>query len=153
MSRFYFSVIFPRSRDQTKQTLALTLLLQCSNGWQFGVTILFFYRILSRILSIGCWINTKVFIGFTIPSAFTQTFPRLSWTSKLLYVDKVWRRTINLFNIKRSSWIHIRKILSDTKLIMLERTMYLAIILLLVQYRFQNHWSDGKHNAKVRAVN
>ena len=39
----------------------------------------------------------------------------------------------------------------DTTLIMLERTMYLAM-LLLVKYRFQNHWSDGKHNAKVRTV-
>ena len=33
--------------------------------------------------------------------------------------------------------------------IMLERTMHLAIILLLVKCRFQNHWSDGKRNAKV----
>ena len=33
----------------------------------------------------------------------------------------------------------MRKILSDTTLTMSERTMYLAIILLLVQYRFQNH--------------
>ena len=57
------------------------------------------------------------------------------------------------FNIKRSSWIQIRKILSDTILIMLERTMHLAIILLLVQYRFQNHLSDGKHDAKVRTEN
>ena len=57
------------------------------------------------------------------------------------------------FDIKRGSWIYIHKILSDTTLIMLERTMYLAIILLLVKYRFQNHWSDGKHNAKVRTVN
>ena len=40
------------------------------------------------------------------------------------------------FNIKRGSWNHIRKIIPDTTLIMLERTMYLAIILLLVQYRF-----------------
>ena len=45
------------------------------------------------------------------------------------------------------------KILPDTTLIMLERTMYLATILLLVQYRFQNHWSDGKHNAKVQTEN
>ena len=36
---------------------------------------------------------------------------------------------------------------------MLERIMYLAIILLLVQYRFQSQWSDVKHNAKVQAVN
>ena len=57
------------------------------------------------------------------------------------------------FRCQEGSWIQIRKILSDTTLIMLERTMYLAIILLLVQYRFQNHWSDGKHNAKVRTVN
>ena len=56
-------------------------------------------------------------------------------------------------DIKRGSWIHIRKILSDATLTMLERTMYLAIILLLVRYRCQSHWSDGKHNAKVRAVN
>ena len=48
--------------------------------------------------------------------------------------------------------MQIRKILSDTTLIKLERTMYLAIIL-LVKYRFQNHWSDGKHNDKVQTVN
>ena len=41
----------------------------------------------------------------------------------------------------------------DTTLIMLERTMYLAIILSLVKCRFQNHWSEGKHNAKVQTVN
>ena len=33
--------------------------------------------------------------------------------------------------------MHIRKILSDRILIMLERTMYLAIILLLVQIDFK----------------
>ena len=37
--------------------------------------------------------------------------------------------------------------------IMLERTMHLATILLLVKCRFQNQWSNGKHNAKVRTVN
>ena len=58
-----------------------------------------------------------------------------------------------LFNIKRGSWIHICKILSGTTLIMLERTMHLVTILLLVQYRFQNHWSDGKHKAKVQTEN
>ena len=64
------------------------------------------------------------------------------------------KKDYNFFvNIKRGSWIHIRKILSDTTLIMLERTMYLAIILLVVQYRFHNHRPDGKHNAKVRTVN
>ena len=47
----------------------------------------------------------------------------------------------------------IRKILFDTTLIKLERTMYLAIMLLLVKYRFQNHWSGGEHNAKVYIVN
>ena len=58
------------------------------------------------------------------------------------------------FRCQEGSWIQIRKILSDTTLIMLERTMYLAIILLLLQYRFQNHWSsDGKHDAKERTVN
>ena len=49
--------------------------------------------------------------------------------------------------------MYIRKILPDTTLIMLERTMYLTIILLLVQYRFQNHCSDGKHYAKVGTEN
>ena len=49
--------------------------------------------------------------------------------------------------------MHRRKILSDAKLIILERTMHLAIILLLVQYRFHNHYPDGKHNTKVRTVN
>ena len=35
--------------------------------------------------------------------------------------------------------MQIRKLLSDTTPIMLVRTMYLAIIFLLVKYRFQNH--------------
>ena len=35
--------------------------------------------------------------------------------------------------------MHIRKILSDTTLIVLERRMCLAIILLFVQHRVQNH--------------
>ena len=35
--------------------------------------------------------------------------------------------------------MHIRKILSDTTLIMLERAMYLAIMLLLVRDRCQSH--------------
>ena len=30
----------------------------------------------------------------------------------------------------------------------LERTMYLAIISLLMKSRFQTHWSDGKHMLK-----
>ena len=38
-------------------------------------------------------------------------------------------------------------------LIMSERTMYLAITMLLVQHRFQNHWSDGEHNAKTQTEN
>ena len=57
------------------------------------------------------------------------------------------------FRCQEGSWIQIRKILSDTTLIMLERTMHLAIIWLLVKYWFQNHWSDGKHNAKVWTIN
>ena len=48
--------------------------------------------------------------------------------------------------------MQIRKIWSDTALIMLERAMYSAMILLLEKYKFQNHWSGGKHNAKVRTV-
>ena len=34
----------------------------------------YFYRILSK----WCWIHTKVFIGFSIPSACTQKFPGIS---------------------------------------------------------------------------
>ena len=41
----------------------------------------------------------------------------------------------------------------DTTLIMLEKAINLAIALFLVKCRFQNHRSDGKHNAKVRTVN
>ena len=56
------------------------------------------------------------------------------------------------FRCQEGSWIQVRKILSDTTLIILERTMHLAIILLLVKGRFQNHWSNDKHNAKVWTV-
>ena len=51
------------------------------------------------------------------------------------------------------SWIQICKPLSNTLLIMLERPMYLAIILLSVKYWFQNNWSHSMHNAKVQTVN
>ena len=74
LSRFYFSLFFRRSRYQTKQVLAVTLLFQ----WNFLLVVgadnliwqfhFYFYRILST----WCWINTKVFIGFSIPSACTQ---------------------------------------------------------------------------------
>ena len=57
------------------------------------------------------------------------------------------------FDCKRDSWIEIPKILSDTTLIMLERTIYFAVMLFLLKYRFQNHCSDNKHNTKVRTVN
>ena len=57
------------------------------------------------------------------------------------------------FRCQEGSWIQIHKILSDTTLIMLERTMHLAIILSLVKCRFQNHWSNGKHNANAWKVN
>ena len=63
------------------------------------------------------------------------------------------KKNYTSFRRQEGSWIQIRKILSDATLIMLERTMYLAMILLLVKYRFQNHWPDGKYNAKVRTVN
>ena len=58
-----------------------------------------------------------------------------------------------IFIISRGAPEYIHAKYYDTALIMLERTMYSAIILLLVQYKFQNHWSDGKHNAKVQTVN
>ena len=64
------------------------------------------------------------------------------------------KKNYRFFDIKRGFWIQIRKILSDaTTLNILERAMYLAIILLLLKYRFHNDWSDGNHNAKIRTVN
>ena len=63
------------------------------------------------------------------------------------------KKNYRFFKIKRGSWIHVTKILSDRTVIMLHRTIYLAIILLLVQYRCQSHWSDGKHNAKGQTAN
>ena len=63
------------------------------------------------------------------------------------------KKNYTSFRCEEDFRIQIRKILSDTTLIMLERTMYLAITLLLVRYRCQSHWSDGKHNAKVPTVN
>ena len=49
------------------------------------------------------------------------------------------KKNYTFFDIKKAYQIQIRKILSDTALIMLERTMYLAITLLSVKDRFQNH--------------
>ena len=63
------------------------------------------------------------------------------------------KKNYTSFRCQEGSWIQIRKILSDATLIMLERTMHLAIILVLVKDRFQNHWSGGKQNAEVRTVN
>ena len=63
------------------------------------------------------------------------------------------KKNYTSFSCQEGSWIQICKILSDTTLIILEKTMHLAIILLLMKYRFQNYWSNGKHNAKVWTVN
>ena len=70
----------------------------------------------------------------------------------MLYADKVWRRTIHLLDVKRVPEYKYPKYY-DITLIMLERTMHLATVLLLVKCKFQNHWSNGKHNAKVGTVN
>ena len=63
------------------------------------------------------------------------------------------KKNYTSFRCQEGSWIQIHKILSDTTLIMLEKTIYLAIIFLLLKYRFHNNWSDGKHTAKVETVN
>ena len=63
------------------------------------------------------------------------------------------KKKYNVFQYQEEFLNTYTQIISDTALIMLERTTYLAIILLLVQDRIQNQWSDGKHNAKVRTVN
>ena len=104
LSHFYFSVIFRRSWDQTKQALAVTLLFQCNFLLVVGADNLIwqFYFYFYRILSKWCWLNTKVFIGFSIRSACTQTFHGIrrvnfTGTSKLLYANKAWRRSINFF--------------------------------------------------------
>ena len=59
------------------------------------------------------------------------------------------KKNYTSFRCEEDFRIQIRKILSDTALIMLERTLHLAIILLLVKRRFQNHWSNGKHNVST----
>ena len=61
------------------------------------------------------------------------------------------KKNQTFFRCQEGSWIQIHKI-SDATLIMSERARYLAIILLM-KSRFQNHWSDCKHNAKIRTVN
>ena len=63
------------------------------------------------------------------------------------------KKNYTSFKCQECSWIQTCKILPDATLIMLEITMHLFIILSLVKCRFQNHWSDGKHNAKVQTVN
>ena len=107
--------------------------------WQF-----YFFK-KNRILSIWRWINTKVFIGSSKPSACTKLFSEIRRVNFI--ADKVWNN-IYFFDIRRGSWIQIRKTLSDATLTLLGRTTYLAIMLLLVKYRFQIYWSDGKHMLK-----
>ena len=63
------------------------------------------------------------------------------------------KKSYDFFNINRGSCIYISKILFDTTLIMLERTMSVATILFLGQYKFNKPWYDDKHNAKVWTVN
>ena len=63
------------------------------------------------------------------------------------------KKNYTSFRCQECFWIQICKLLSDATLIMLERTMHLVIIMSLVKWRFQNYWSDGKHNAKVQTVN
>ena len=72
-----FSVFSRRSRYQTKQNLDATLLFQCNFLLVVAADNLIrqFYFYFYRILSEWCWINTKVFIAFSIPSACKQTFP------------------------------------------------------------------------------
>ena len=80
LPRFYFSVFFRRSRYQTKQNLAVTFLFQCNFPLVVGADNLIyqFYFYFYRILLKRCWINIKVFIGFSIFSACKQTFPVIS---------------------------------------------------------------------------
>ena len=123
----------------SEETLAVTLLFQCDFLLVVGADNLIwqFYFYFYRILSKWCWVNTKVFIGFSIPSACTQTFRGTSRVnfiavSKLLYADKVWRRTIHLLDVKRVPEYKYAKYY-DTTLIMLERTMHLAIMHLCIR--------------------
>ena len=56
--------------------LTVMLLFQCNFLLVVGAdNLVWQVYFFSRIISKWCWINTKVFIGFTIPSACTQTFP------------------------------------------------------------------------------
>ena len=63
------------------------------------------------------------------------------------------KKNYTFLDVKRVPEYKYARVLSDTAITMLERTMFWAIILLIVKCRFQNHWSNGKHNAKVQTVN
>ena len=111
-----------------------------------------------RIFLTWCWINTKVFIGFTIPSACTQIFTGIrnklySGRVSCYMLMKYEEEQKNFLISKGVSGIHIRKILFDATLIILERTMYLAICCCYYSIDFKIPWSDGKHIPKVRTVN
>ena len=54
--------------------LTVMLLFQCNFLLVVGADNLVWQVYFYRILSTWCWINTKVYIGFTIPSPCTQTF-------------------------------------------------------------------------------
>ena len=120
--------------------------------WQFFFFIEFFRHGVGSVL--------KIFFGFTMPSACTQTFTGVRQVNFIANESAVICWSMNMmncifFNVKRSFKIHIRKILSAATLIMLEKTVYLAIIFSLKQYRFYNHWSDGKQvniNVYVKCV-
>ena len=82
MSRFYFSLIFRRNKDQTKQTLGAPLLFQCkillvvsadNLIWQIYFFIGFFRHDARSVLK----------FGFSLPSACTQTFHGINQASKL----------------------------------------------------------------------
>ena len=71
-------------------------------------------------------------------SLCTQTFPGIRPVNCYMLIK--YEEELYIFLISREvpESIYLRKMLSHTTLIMLERAMYLAVILLLVQHRFQN---------------
>ena len=79
-------------------------------------------------------------LNSNVPSTLETDEQTLERTSKLLYADKVWRKTI-IYLISRGvpEYKYAKHYLMQPTLIMLERTMYVAIVLLLIKHRFQNH--------------
>ena len=109
------------------------------------MTNLLFYR----ILSVLCRIITKVYrLHRTLILYAFRGIGRVNFVANELAII-CWQSTKNnyyFFNVKMGSWICIHKILYDTAVIMLEKTMFLPCLAIMVS-------TMQKHNTKLSTVN